>query len=127
MKSEESARRNIDQMLEKSGWLVQDFKKLNLGASTVIAVREFPLKNGFADYLLFVNRLAVGVIEAKKEGMTLAGVSEQTASYCDSMPSEIPHVKEPLPFAYESTGKETYFRGIGAVPRGIGAVPMPLT
>jgi len=112
MKSEESARQNIDQMLEKSGWQVQDFKKLNLGASTGVAVREFPLKSGFADYLLFVNRQAVGVIEAKKEGMTLAGVSEQTASYCESLPSEIPHVNEPIPFAYESTGKETYFRDI---------------
>lgn len=112
MKSEDLARKNIDQMLEKSGWQVQDLSNLNLGASIGVAVREFPLRNGFADYLLFVNRQAAGVIEAKKEGVTLAGVSEQTASYSGSLPSDIPHVKEPLPFAYESTGKETYFRDL---------------
>ncbi len=112
MKSEALARKNIDQMLEKSGWQVQDLGNLNLGAAIGVAVREFPLKSGFADYLLFVNRQAAGVIEAKKEGVTLAGVSEQTASYSGSLPYDIPHVNEPLPFAYESTGKETYFRDL---------------
>jgi type I restriction enzyme R subunit len=44
-------------LLEKAGWLVQDYKDLNLGAGVGIAVREFPLKGaGFADYLLFVER-----------------------------------------------------------------------
>ena len=110
--AEQVSRKNIDRMLTASGWQVQDFSKLNLGAASGVAIREFPLKNGFADYLLFVNRLAAGVIEAKKEGITLAGVSEQTASYSVSLPADIPHVKAPLPFAYESTGKETYFRDL---------------
>jgi type I restriction enzyme R subunit len=40
-----------------------------------VAVREFPLKVGFVDYMLFVDRQAVGVIEAKPEGTTPSGVS----------------------------------------------------
>jgi type I restriction enzyme R subunit len=40
-----------------------------------VAIREFPLNPGFgvADYLLYVNGKAAGVIEAKKQGTTLTG------------------------------------------------------
>lgn len=54
MKPEERARQRIDELLEAAGWRVQDFHNLNLGASLGVAVREFPLKTGEADYLLFV-------------------------------------------------------------------------
>ena len=53
-------------MLELSGWSVQDAKSVNFTASWGIALREFPLAAGFADYMLFVDRQAVGVVEAKK-------------------------------------------------------------
>lgn len=107
---EQQARENIDRLLEASGWQVQDIKHLNLGASCGVAVREFPLKDGAADYLLFADRQAVGVVEAKKEGVTLSGVAEQSSKYILSFPDDLPHVAEPLPFHYESTGIETYFR-----------------
>lgn len=61
MKPEEKARRRIDALLEAAGWSVQDMSQLNLAASLGVAVREFPLESGFADYLLFVDRKAVGV------------------------------------------------------------------
>ena len=113
LKPEEEARKKIDALLEKAGWLVQDYKDLNLGAGVGVAVREFPLKGaGFADYLLFVERHAVGVVEAKPEGTTLSGVSEQTEKYLRSLPENIPHVGDVLPFAYESTGVETFFRDL---------------
>ena len=68
-------------------------------------MREFPIKGaGYAYYLLFVDRKAVGAIEAKKEGMTLGAVSEQTLKYLKHFPEEIPHHQRPLPFSYESTG-----------------------
>ena len=107
---EERAREKIDSLLEAAGWLVQDYRDLSLGAGVGVAVREFPLKTGEADYLLFVERHAVGVIEAKPEGTTLSGVSEQTAKYFRGFPENIPHVGDSLPFAYESTGTETFFR-----------------
>ena len=83
---------------------------MNLFASRGVAVREFPLETGKADYLLFVDRKAVGIVEAKPEGMTLAGVAEQAGQYAVGLPDNIPHVTLPLPFQYESTGVETLFR-----------------
>jgi len=75
-----------------------------------VAVREFPLSTGEADYLLFVDRKAAGIVEAKPEGVTLSGVVDQAAKYSVGLPSNIPHVTLPLPFLYESTGVETFFR-----------------
>jgi len=112
MKPEEKARQKIDRLLELAGWKVQDYKDLNLGASLGVVVRDFPLQSGFADYLVFVDRKAVGVVEAKPEGTTLSGVSEQTEKYLRGLPETIPHVGEVLPFAYESMGVETFFRNL---------------
>lgn len=112
MKPEEKARQKIDQLLEAAGWQIQNLQELNLGASLGVAIREFPLKSGSADYLLFVGRKAAGVVEAKPAGTTLSGVADQSAKYLVSFPQNLPHVQEPLPFAYESTGVETYFRDL---------------
>ncbi len=97
MKPEEKARQKIDQLLEKADWKVQDYRKLNLGASFGVAVREFPLKSGEADYLLFVDRKPVGAIEAKPEGTTLSGVEAQTIKYVLSI-SEKPSKTFLFPF-----------------------------
>ena len=64
---EQEARDNIDFQLSRSGWTIQDRKKLNLSASAGVAVREYPTDTGPADYVLFVNSLPVGIIEAKPE------------------------------------------------------------
>jgi len=68
---EELARINIDKQLTACGWIVQARNEMNLYAACGVAVREFPLSTGEADYLLFVDRKAVGVVEARPEGMTL--------------------------------------------------------
>jgi type I restriction enzyme R subunit len=107
---EELARINIDKQLTACGWTVQSRVEMNLYAGRGIAVREFPLSTGEADYLLFVDRKAVGVVEAKPEGVTLSGVADQAAKYSVGLPANIPHVTLPLPFLYESTGVETFFR-----------------
>ena len=73
---EEQAREIIDQKLTIAGWVVQDFKQLNLGAGIGVAVREFQTVSGPADYALFVDRKGVGVVEAKKAGTMLSGVFE---------------------------------------------------
>jgi type I restriction enzyme, R subunit len=110
---EAEARQTIDRLLEAAGWAVQDRQEINLGASLGVAVREFPMADGGeADYLLFVSRLAAGVIEAKKAGVTLSGVAEQSGDYITKLPDDIPHVQLPLPFVYESTGVETFFRDV---------------
>jgi len=77
---EDKARENIDAALEKSGWNVQDTKAANLQAGLGVALRNFPLTSGhgFADYLLYVDGKAAGVVEAKKEGFPLGGLSVDT-------------------------------------------------
>lgn len=107
---EAHARQNIDARLTAAGWVIQNREHLNLFSSQGVAVREFPLETGYADYLLFVDHRAVGVIEAKAEGIPLSAVAEQASRYTIGLPDNIPHVDFPLPFMYESTGVETFFR-----------------
>ena len=88
---EQKARHDIDAKLLASGWLVQDRDDLDLTAGRGIAVREFPMKSGFgfADYLLYLDRKAVGAIEAKAAG-TLTGVEAQSAKYAAGLPDDLP-------------------------------------
>ena len=109
---EQRARYNIDRMLELASWSVQNMNGMDFTASRGVAIREFPLKTGFADYMLFVDRQAVGIVEAKKEGTTLGGVDTQSKKYLDGLPAHVQRVGRPLPFAYESTGVETVFRDV---------------
>ena len=90
-----------------------------MAAAQGVAVREVPTEAGPADYVLFVDRQAVGVIEAKKAGSTLTGVEPQTRKYRAAYPEELPAftVDGALPFGYESTGSETRFTcGLDPVP-----------
>ncbi len=70
VKPEDAARQRIDQALELAGWAVQDAKSANIYASTGVAIREFLLNSGHgnADYLLYVNGEAVGVVESQEGG-----------------------------------------------------------
>ena len=114
------ARESIDAALVAADWVVQDVAELNLHAGRGIAVREFPLASGygFADYLLYVDGQAVGVIEAKKPGTTLSGVEPQAAQYAEGLPQGLPAPIRPLPFLYQSTGDETQFtNGLDPEPR----------
>ena len=73
---------------------------------------------GFADYLLYVNGKACGVIEAKKQGATLTGVELQSGRYAQGLPPALPAWSRPLPFVWESTGIETHFtNGLDPEPR----------
>ena len=109
---EAKARVEIDRMLDLAGWKVQKANEVNLAAARGVAIREFVLKppHGRVDYLLFVDRKAAGVIEAKKEGETLTGVAWQSAKYLEGLPDWVESaVDGPLAFAYQSTGVETRF------------------
>ncbi|MHB8634966.1 MAG: type I restriction endonuclease subunit R [Fimbriimonadaceae bacterium] len=111
--AEQKARDRIDALLEASGWRVQDYSRMNLAAGPV-AVREFPMNRGFgfADYLLYVDRKVLGVVEAKSEGATLAGVETQSEKYSVGLPDKVPAYIRPLPFLYQSTGAETRFTNV---------------
>lgn len=115
MTPEQEARKTIDSLLRYAGWEVQDRAQMSLfGRSRGVALREAPLKTGFADYLLFVDGKALGVVEAKRVGTTLSGVEDQSGRYAAGVkpPMQAWIAERPLPFRYESTGVETYFTNI---------------
>ncbi|MFA0812950.1 type I restriction endonuclease subunit R [Microbulbifer epialgicus] len=107
---EQIARDKIDQMLEAAGWVVQSIKKINFEQGEGQAVREYQTDAGPADYVLFVDKRAVGVIEAKREeaGQKITEVESQTEGYANATLKWVKN-KEPLLFLYESTGIITRF------------------
>ena len=110
---EQIARDHIDSMLEAAGWTVQTKKKLDWRAGAGIAVTEYTNDTGSADYVLFVDRKAVGIIEAKPEhkGQNLTTTEDQSQRYAES---KLKHIsdKSHLHFIYESTGVLTRFRDL---------------
>ena len=107
---EQRARDNIDRMLERAGWTVQSKSKVDFSAGLGIAVREYQTDVGPADYVLFIDKKPVGVIEAKPEerGHNITIVEEQSGSYATAKLKWLKNT-EPLPFVYESTGVLTRF------------------
>jgi len=107
---EGNARQQIDKDLIQAGWIIQNKNQINLSAGLGIAVREYQTDSGPADYILFVDKKPVGVIEAKRpeEGVRLTSHEDQTSKYAES------HLKwflnnKSLRFRYESTGELTRF------------------
>ena len=83
-KPEQRAREKIDRLLAEAGWVVQNRDEINLSAAgRGIAIREFKMAEGFgfADYLLYVDKQAIGALEAKPAGFTLSGVKPQVDKY----------------------------------------------
>ncbi len=106
---EQIARDNIDKQLDACGWIVRDKGKIDLGESLGVAVREYQTDVGPADYVLFVDKKPVGIIEAKREdeGFRLTQVEEQSHDYAQAKLKYLNN--DPLPFVYESTGELTRF------------------
>jgi type I restriction enzyme R subunit len=106
---EQLARDIIDLALLKSGWIVQSYKHKNIAAGLGVAIREYPTDTGPADYILFVNRKPVGVIEAKRpeEGVRLTVHEDQSNEYASAKLKYLNSAK--LSYVYESTGEVTCF------------------
>ena len=107
---EQKARDTIDQLLDQAGWKVQSKNKIDFNASFGIAVREYRTDVGPADYVLFIGKNPVGVVEAKPEdwGQKITTVEEQSAGYATAKLKWL-NKKAPLPFVYESPGVVTRF------------------
>jgi type I restriction enzyme R subunit len=105
---EQQARERIDAMLAAAGWTVQDKKHLNPSAALGVAVREYDTDAGPADYILFVDRVPVGVVEAKKpeEGEKSTMHEEQAEGYATAK-LRWTIGQSTLPFCYLSTGEIT--------------------
>ena len=110
MKPEDKVREKIDDILKQVGFVIQDREEFNRNASLGVAVREFVMSDeSKADYLLFIDGKACGVIEAKKEGISLSGIELQAKHYASHIPKELRIWQNPLPFIYVSNFNEIYF------------------
>jgi type I restriction enzyme R subunit len=106
---EQLARDEIDRQLKACGWIIQNKRNMNLYAGQGVVVREYHTDAGPADYIMFVDQEAVGVIEAKRveEGQRLTAAEEQSTEYANSKLKYLQF--KPLRFVYESTGVLTHF------------------
>ena len=107
---EQAAREHIDSLLTQAGWAVQDKRSMNPNANLGVAIREYQTDTGPADYVLFIDKKPVGVVEAKPEhwGQRITTVEEQSGRYASAKLKWVSKSK-PLPFVYESTGVLTRF------------------
>ena len=130
MTPEEKARQKIDQWFAEAGWKVinrEDYEP----TCTAVAIREGLLKGNLeADYFLFINGKAVGVLEAKREDIDALSdkVCEQAVLYAKSVPHIYQAYQKPLPFIFTSNGKELFFcdfREQEQSFRQIMAIPTP--
>jgi type I restriction enzyme R subunit len=115
---EEQARVLIDEQLVSAGWVVQDRSAIDLVNHVGVAVREVIMEKwaGRADYVLYLDRKMVGVIEAKPQGTTLMAVQWQSHRYSkgltESQSKYAVLVNGELPFIYEASGSETNFTNV---------------
>ena len=130
MTPEEKARIKIDQWFTDAGWEVVN-RDAYEPTCTAVAIREGLLKGNLeADYFLFINGKAVGVLEAKREETDAfaSKVCEQAALYARSVPNIYQTYQKPLPFIFTSNGKELYFcdfREPDSYFKPIMAIPTP--
>ena len=113
MTPEQQAREKIDTQLVASGWAVQDYPKLIFPPGAASPFAKSRSNPGTCDYLLLVDRKRGRRGRGQKGGQrSLSGVAEQSGHYGEKPPgfSGRPLTPGKLPFLYESTGVETFFR-----------------
>lgn len=109
---EEKARVKIDRCFEDAGWEVTD-RDHYTPTSTAVAIREGLLENNLeADYFLFINGKAVGVLEAKRKEVDITSdhVAEQAEHYTRAVPNCYQTYSNPLPLVYLSNGETILFK-----------------
>jgi type I restriction enzyme R subunit len=110
---EAQVRHQLDRMLAEAGWSVQDAGVgQDLWAARGVAIREVTTSSGRADYLLYVDRKLVGIIEAKREGADLTAAEQQADDYATGLTAGQRRIawRPELPFRYASDGGATRFR-----------------
>ncbi len=111
MTPEQKARLKIDNMLKDAGWNIVDRIHYNPSVSAV-AIEEGLLKGNLeADYLLFIEGKAVGVLEAKRAEKRLDDVvAGQAENYTHKLFDWYQTWQNPLPLIYLSNGNELMYK-----------------
>lgn len=118
--SERDTRKLIDGQLAAAGWAV-DSERLTFAKGARpqhgqnLAIAEWPTDTGPADYVLFVGRIPVAVVEAKRKHIDVSGALQQAKRYSRGFRSwpgvELPSAgfgadgKFRLPFVFSSNGR----------------------
>lgn len=110
---EQLARDRKDGQLTACGWILQNKISMNLAAGIGVALREYQTDGVPVDYILFVNRKPVGLIEVEQEeeGVRLITLEEQSTEYASAKLKYINN--DPLPFVYENIGEVKRFTDYG--------------
>ncbi len=110
---EEKARKKIDAMLEDAGWSVVGRDGFT-NSINALAVRENLLNGNLeADYVLYLDGKAIGVIEAKRSESKLgADVATQAENYSKNLPEWVQYWAKPLPFIFLSNGNDLLFKDL---------------
>lgn len=109
---EQKARKVIDQLFLNSGWEVVDRDSYS-PITSAAAIEEGLLNHNLeADYLLFINGKAVGVLEAKKEDYNIDcdAVKAQAENYVRNVPTCYNKYSDTLPLIFISNGKRILFK-----------------
>lgn len=127
MTPEEKARVRIDQMFSDAGWKVVSRDEYSPSISAA-AIEEGILRGGKeADYLLFINGKAVGVLEAKKASTDVSSntVIGQAEGYTHRLTRYYQFYSNPLPIVYVSNGFVTLFRAKDGSYIPVGSIHTP--
>ena len=108
----------IDGQLAEAGWVVQSREQMNRSAGLGVAVREFGTASGPVDYALFVGGTLCGVVEAKPEGTTLSGFSDQASRYMGSVPEHLVRREGQVRFEYVAPAPRSCFATMPTRRRG---------
>ncbi|MBN2001022.1 DEAD/DEAH box helicase family protein [candidate division KSB1 bacterium] len=107
----EKVRQSVKEQLLETGWEIQDAENIDLAVPNGIAVNNFPLLNRSVDYLLFIDRMAVGIVLIDHFDK-LNGVEKRILEYLNDVPNYVPHIYIPLPLFYVYNGKDLLFLNI---------------
>ncbi len=79
-----------------------------------VAVEEYPTANGPADYGLFIHGKLLGIIEAKKVGVSPSNVLEQAKRYAEGVHEPTPNYgsRYKVPFLYATNGEVIWFADV---------------
>ena len=110
LKPEEQARVLIDEMLTAAGWAVVSRSEYSEVQNAQAVTEALTKGNNEADYLLFLDGKAIGVLEAKRAENHLGSyVAEQTAKYSSGALPWYQTWMKPLPFLFMSNGDKLLF------------------
>ncbi len=110
---ERETRKEIDNMLDKSGWKVIPSSMPTIPSKGAFAVEEYPTASGPVDYALIVDGTIIGLVEAKKSTDPVYGVLTQAQRYAkDIENSKFNFNDYKVPFIYSTNSRETYFQDL---------------